>query len=732
MPTYHPLNESKREIRLLSIPRPKAPLHEGDLLQCELVQVSLDDLDDQYVKFLALASPAIRDFRGSRDVRGMLWKWVKFPEQRRQDNLFFNRYHCCFPPVYQDVYREAFDIMLHNWELDAMSSTLLPGRHVNRYRWGDFYALSYEWGDPTRTAPILVDGVVTHITRNLEEALTGICNLGWEAIDYRETLYLWADAICINQQDISERNSQVRLMDEIYTQALKVLTWTGPGSELAPALDLVRQVKETTVKNDMYAREWEAREKLFAKENLPGWSALRDISCRSYWSRLWIIQEQLLASESSIIYFGAEYCLISDFFDAIRAWQQYKPFLLKPVDGQELYMPGLSEFVFLHAFYKEDFDRDRSLQLLLCGTMAQQKDKRDKIYGLLSLMDSSVRDVVDIDYSKPHPVVYRDFVRCMIKKTGKLDVIYQLTANYSRNLQVDNDGTKRPYIPSWIPDWSSLDISKGDVGSNLITLCIKGYNAGWYTDHSLQIESDTNSLTCKGFLFDIIDGLGCSRVSESHTDHDVVAAVSSGSDCPMAEDMRQMKDALWECLNIGSMMKLDNDFIDGYPYFPTVLGDNDDGRQYFPGLSAEVVSGMKNRAMPIVEWQRCNQHLKLFRLPLPAFFAKELPAFFTKEHRFRYTTHQKMEIDNSMARVAQWRRIITTARGYVGMAPKGSKQGDSIFLLKGCSVPLVLRPNGDGTYYLVGECYVAGIMRGEAMRQFMEDDSIEEMNVVLR
>ncbi|KAK6824590.1 hypothetical protein PG987_012084 [Apiospora arundinis] len=64
MPTYHPLNESKREIRLLSIPRPKAPLHEGDLLQCELVQVSLDDLDDQYVKFLGLASPAIRDFRG--------------------------------------------------------------------------------------------------------------------------------------------------------------------------------------------------------------------------------------------------------------------------------------------------------------------------------------------------------------------------------------------------------------------------------------------------------------------------------------------------------------------------------------------------------------------------------------------------------------------------------------------------------------------------------------------
>ncbi|KAK6845698.1 hypothetical protein PG995_015808 [Apiospora arundinis] len=198
----------------------------------------------------------------------------------------------------------------------------------------------------------------------------------------------------------------------------------------------------------------------------------------------------------------------------------------------------------------------------------------------------------------------------------------------------------------------------------------------------------------------------------------------------MAEEMRQMKDALWQCLNIGSLMKLDIDFIDAYPYFPTVLGDNDDGRQYFPGLSAEVVHEMKNRAMPIVEWQRCNGHLKLFGLPLTAFFAKELTDGY-RDHSTN-TSHLNRDVDNNMARVAQWRRIITTARGYVGMAPKGSKQGDSIFLLKGCSVPLVLRPNGDGTYYLVGECYVAGIMRGEAMRQFMEDDSIEEMNVVLR
>jgi hypothetical protein len=40
-------------------------------------------------------------------------------------------------------------------------------------------------------------------------------------------VYLWADAICINQEDTSERASQIQLMRCTYSLAKVVLAWLG-------------------------------------------------------------------------------------------------------------------------------------------------------------------------------------------------------------------------------------------------------------------------------------------------------------------------------------------------------------------------------------------------------------------------------------------------------------------------------------------------------------------------
>jgi hypothetical protein len=40
--------------------------------------------------------------------------------------------------------------------------------------------------------------------------------------------HIWADGICINQQNILERESQVKLMGLVYTQAKMVKIWLGP------------------------------------------------------------------------------------------------------------------------------------------------------------------------------------------------------------------------------------------------------------------------------------------------------------------------------------------------------------------------------------------------------------------------------------------------------------------------------------------------------------------------
>jgi len=88
-----------------------------------------------------------------------------------------------------------------------------------------FYALSYVWGDPSRTHEIIVDKKSLPITKNLYGALR---DLQRDAVgDVR----VWADAICICQDNLPERSAQVLLMREIYHSATDVQIWLGPSSE---------------------------------------------------------------------------------------------------------------------------------------------------------------------------------------------------------------------------------------------------------------------------------------------------------------------------------------------------------------------------------------------------------------------------------------------------------------------------------------------------------------------
>jgi len=61
------------------------------------------------------------------------------------------------------------------------------------------------------------------------------------------------------------------------------------------------------------------------------------------------------------------------------------------------------------------------------------------------------------------------------------------------------------------------------------------------------------------------------------------------------------------------------------------------------------------------------------------------------------------------------RRFFVTKNGLMGVGPDGMKEGDIIGILFGGRVPYVLRPVGDG-FRFVGECYVSGLMNGEAVQ----------------
>ena len=81
-------------------------------------------------------------------------------------------------------------------------------------------ALSYVWGKPDLNKSLSIDEHELRITYNLHTSL--------RHLRYPDRVRtLWIDAICINQQDLTEKGPQVALMGRIYRQADTVLCWLG-------------------------------------------------------------------------------------------------------------------------------------------------------------------------------------------------------------------------------------------------------------------------------------------------------------------------------------------------------------------------------------------------------------------------------------------------------------------------------------------------------------------------
>jgi hypothetical protein len=79
------------------------------------------------------------------------------------------------------------------------------------------------------------------------------------------------------------------------------------------------------------------------------------------------------------------------------------------------------------------------------------------------------------------------------------------------------------------------------------------------------------------------------------------------------------------------------------------------------------------------------------------------------------------EISRDVAKIIRDTDIFISREGHLVLGPKVTKVGDVICIFQGGPVPFVLRQLGGDEYLLVGECYVHGIMDGEAISNVSED-----------
>ncbi|KAK0751268.1 heterokaryon incompatibility protein-domain-containing protein [Schizothecium vesticola] len=157
--------------------------------------------------------------------------------------------------------------------------------HVKQVLFSDrpkYRALSYMWGDETARFPIHLNGKWFTVAENLFRALGFL---------RREKFAgpFWIDAICINQDDIQEKNRQIRIMPHIYFCASAVLVWLG----LYPEAEIVEESKRM---GDPILGSFLTYASTVEKATR---RLLRDCG---YWKRLWIIQEIGKAASIEVCY----------------------------------------------------------------------------------------------------------------------------------------------------------------------------------------------------------------------------------------------------------------------------------------------------------------------------------------------------------------------------------------------------------------------------------------------
>ena len=316
-----------------------------------------------------------------------------------------------------------------------------------------YEALSYCWGDPTFNQQIQCNHKPLAITTNLYAALTQLRH-------NTEPRILWADAICINQQDTDERNQQVQLMRQIYEMAERVVVWLGVetqftylGMPLIPRLVAADKKRDSTEDQSTLIQRGTAA--VLRENNLPqryddAWKGFFELLQRPWFERGWIVQEAAVAS-SIIVCCGRFVVTLQDFMLALL----YSHTIGLAGDYLSPNFGRVMSIALTGQAFKQGHQLSL-LSLLLRHRLAITTDPRDKIFALCGIAyDAGPGSMnIQIDYHPNHSVeeVYRELVVKMLAEYKSLDILS--IPHEARDLD----------LPSWIPDLSKPVMTSSLIG----------------------------------------------------------------------------------------------------------------------------------------------------------------------------------------------------------------------------------------------------------------------------
>ncbi|KAG4441595.1 hypothetical protein IFR05_002930 [Cadophora sp. M221] len=579
-----------------------------------------------------------------------------------------------------------------------------------------YTALSYTWGDPNVTRPIIVDGYLWEVTLNLEAALRQIR----AQLEVGQCRRLWIDALCINQKNIQERNLQVCRMKSIYKIADDVLVWLGPasrGGQSDRAIQFWEYLAEQCThfaKDDFKDVTGYNETTAMLKQELSNDPTLRhtlsEFANREYWRRVWIIQEVAVARQI-IVQCGALTTNFKTLLTGFVFWREVdrmedssrSPEMSKDLDARDSCVDSLWQI--------HDGTRERKslslLETLSSTSTSEATNPVDKVFALLGISHDGEDFVPSPRYDLPLLTVFISMTKSAISTMHTLDVALMLCRERQRHYPGLEDR------PSWMPIWTGLRGTK--IAYNI--RYILGYSTlrsgnsqrpfdsrngnsqrtrfAATLDYQPDVRFRDQILISKGVIIDTVHSMSRTTSQPAKPNKTTIKTKTQN---PYVTN-REIFHVLWMLFTLFRSVDVPLDEI--------------------------LLSQLWSQKLPVsVRLRTWLDDMAGF-----AFHGRTFKQWCEDSSRSVWLESLKTKLNDAgtikLQRLADdlvylkqlGRQLFLSHEGYVGWAPKAAGEGDVVALLLGCTVPVILSRRSGGGYFLVGPCLVPGFMDGEKLPQ---------------
>lgn len=584
-----------------------------------------------------------------------------------------------------------------------------------------YFALSYTWtcidADAARDYVIQIAEQQLPVLNTLQPFFHVLSLKG----DPFDDVWWWIDSICIDLDNLVERAQQVQLMEHIYRHAHDVICWLGKESDDTDrAVDFIKLLNRT-IRQQIYSVE-EIRSMFQQDRYRPHWAAVTSFYQRRWWTRIWTLQEYAIPASLS-------------FWCGTRSLSRYavEGALMAGDQCSALAFKGLPAF--RHGFNRRKVQRlydlgrqkpathkSSSMSLVALAAYSscfEATDDRDRLYGVRALAADAF--LLSVDYALSVDEVYLRFVKSFVEHYKCLDIIC-FASIYS--------ASPGSLLPSWVPDWrTTIDplsaplmvsqSARSHVGNlrppRLVTepsdpaLC---YNAS--ENRAAVCGFEGWKLLAHGTVLDTVDGLVGSGSAELVQTSSVMNSTSATS-VNLASSSSSLEILRSVCKSL---------VLDRKDRFMQTAMPVDEFLRDFLWLCAKAPVVSKE----FREWFNWTKHLDVrgHRIESILRDSNEVIRIINSSSASEAPNQDEYIMDTFFGRffdtvVRMSLRLMVTCDGRIGMVPDKARKGDTICVVFGCNVPILLRQQPDAVcdngWTFIGECFLDGFMQGECFKQ---------------